>query len=392
MMSEASIQRLRTVRPSAQPSLDGTPLLPEETLNQPESHLTEVAEEQSDETNRSPRSSGVERSHAHNIISLPDQAAKSRIPWWLNVSTLVSLGLHGLLLFLPMGHESTKPPKPQEKQVRITQLPTLTKVAPVKTLPKPRVTPRVVSDRPTTPPLKRAVAPPPSQPAPGSPNANSWADFPLYPNSQPGCFGLPSCLQVDDALSQVTAFFARELPAKKYDLKPTLKEAGREIYQVSRGGQTQFLSVITSEKGTVYVLSDAPRSLEDLKKAVEVPPEVSDILSNLDAKTAEPSLFAQPDLFYTRSTEKGLGAGAQVPRSGIRNISLVPDQVAADMMNAFFQTNLQNSGYEVTDRQQQYGGGNVYQVKKPTVTLYLNLVPTKDKSGTLVVTWKDAPR
>lgn len=195
-----------------------------------------------------------------------------------------------------------------------------------------------------------------------------------------------------NVLNQVTDFFARELPAKKYDLKLTLKEAGREVYQISHSGQTQFLSVMTAEKGTVYVLSNAPRSLEDLKKAVEVPPEVSEILSNLDAKTAEPSLFAQPNLFYTRSTEKGLGAGAQVPRSGIRNISLVTDQVAEEMMNAFFQTNLQNSGYEVTDLQQQYGGGGIYQVKKPKVTLYLNLVPTKDKTGTLVVTWKEPPR
>ncbi len=251
-----------------------------------------------------------------------------------------------------------------------------------------------MSDRPVRPPLQRASTPSPSQSTRSTPDssANPWADFPLYPNSQPNCYGLPSCLQVGNVLNQVTDFFARELPAKKYDLKLTLKEAGREVYQISHSGQTQFLSVMTAEKGTVYVLSNAPRSLEDLKKAVEVPPEVSEILSNLDAKTAEPSLFAQPNLFYTRSTEKGLGAGAQVPRSGIRNISLVTDQVAEEMMNAFFQTNLQNSGYEVTDLQQQYGGGGIYQVKKPKVTLYLNLVPTKDKTGTLVVTWKEPPR
>lgn len=366
---------------------------PEKTLNQQESHLTAVAEEALDTGDRASRE---RKAVASNIIDLPDRSTKARVPRWLVVGTLASLGLHGLLVFLPTGHESVTPPKPQEKQVRITQLPTVTRVAPVKAVPKPRVTPKVVvSARSVNPALQRAFTPSPpqsTQSTPDSSTANSWADFPLYPGSQPGCFGLPSCLQVSDALEPVTTFFAKELPAKKYELKQTLKEAGRAVYQVSRSGQAQFLSVMTAEKGTVYVLSDAPRSLEDLKKAVEVPPEVSEILSNLDAKTAEPSLFAQPDLFYTRSTEKGLGAGAQVPRSGIRNISLVPDQVAEEMMNAFFQTNLQNSGYEVTDLQQQYGGSGIYQVKKPTVTLYLNLVPTKDKAGTLVVTWKEPPR
>jgi hypothetical protein len=97
-------------------------LLPEKTLNQQESHPKAVAEDQPGTSDRAANSPGEARSPAYNIIDLPDRATRTRFPQWLAVGTLVSLGLHGLLVFIPTGHESVTPPKPQENQVRITQL------------------------------------------------------------------------------------------------------------------------------------------------------------------------------------------------------------------------------------------------------------------------------
>lgn len=323
-------------------------------------------------------------------VAKPSSTAK-----WVWLTVLVSLGLHVGLMLIPTGNEPKPTPlKEQEKQVRVTQLPTLNKTAVTKAPPKPltptqpqRITPvRETTIPPVASPVDRPKPPIPQSPTkltetkPAESDSNNWADFPIYPTAQPGCFGLQSCLQTSDALAKVSDFFTKELAKKKYESKLTVQSVDRAIYQVSRNGQAQFLSILQSEKGTVYVLADAPRTLEDLKKAVEVPPEVSEILSNLDAQAADPTLFAQPTLFYD----------GQVQKAGIRNISLVASQ-ADTMMDEYFRSNLQNNGYEVTDLPQQYGGGSLYQVKKGSVTLYLNLVPTKDGANTLVVAWKNLP-
>jgi hypothetical protein len=322
---------------------------------------------------------------------------RSGVSKWLWLGLLASLGLHTGLMLIPTG-EGPKPPPPkqQEKQVRITQLPKLVKTVNVPKPIKPTVKP--VVRQTTTPPIPKPIEPPkppqaissPSQQ--NTPKSSAWDDFPIYPGAQPGCFGLASCLQTADSLSQIGDFYQKELPAKKYDFKPILKENGRQVFQVSRNGQTQILSVIQAEKGNVIVLSDAPRSLEDLKKAVEIPPEVAAILGNLDAQTADQSNFAQPELFYVKSTEKGPGAGTSVPKKEISNISLVPGYAFDTMMDEFFRNNLQVNDFEVTDLPQSYGGGKVYQIAKGGTKLYLNLVPAKGNSGTIVVTWKDVPK
>lgn len=47
-------------------------------------------------------------------------------------------------------------------------------------------------------------------------------------------------------------------------------------------------------------------------------------------------------------------------------------------------------GYALT-RKGDYGGGEVYELKKGTDVRYLNIVPTGDKTGTLIMVWKDSP-
>ncbi len=315
---------------------------------------------------------------------------------WIWLVALVSAGLHGGLMLIPTGEESKPPPpKSSEQQIRITQLPNLTKQPTVKPTAKPVVKVTPASTPPTTPPLPvvQASAPPASTALPpeGTTGENPWKDFPLYPGSTPGCFGLSSCLEASVVLSQVSSHFASQLPIRKYEVKRTVQETGREVYQVSRNGLSQYLSIIENGKNTVYVLSDAPRTLEDLEKAVEVPPEILSILVSLAVQKADATYFAQPDQFYSKADAKSLSPGALVPRSGISNISLVTGQAADTMMDEFLRSNLQNNEFEVTDLPQKYGGGPVYKLQKASQTLYLNLIPTKDNSGTLLVFWKTPP-
>ncbi|MBW4470395.1 MAG: hypothetical protein KME45_08300 [Stenomitos rutilans HA7619-LM2] len=309
---------------------------------------------------------------------------------WISVG--VSVGLHLGLLLLPFENdEVSTPSKLPEKQIRITQLAKQVKTiaAPKKAL-KPTVKPLLRRPMPSMPQPKTPSAPQTTQPQSAS-GAGSWDDFPLYPDAQSGCFTLSSCFQTTASLQQVADFYTRALPDKKYEFKRTLSEGDRQVFQVSRSGLSQFLSLLQTQSGSVFVLSAAPRSLDDLKTAVEVPPELITLLGDLNAQTAAPDHFLQPDLFYTRSREQGIGAGKLIPKAGIRYISLVPGQTAGKLMDDVFRANLQTNDFEITDLPQPFGGGKVYQIQKGDTRFYLNLVPTKDNASTLVVVWKDRP-
>jgi hypothetical protein len=143
------------------------------------------------------------------------------------------------------------------------------------------------------------------------------------------------------------------------------------------------LSLIFVEgKGTLYVLAEEPRTLADLSQAIEVPAEIYGVLQGLAAEDATRINFAQPDAFYT----------ADALRSSIGAAKLVPGESPDSFFDTYFRTNLVNSGFEPSDTSQQYGGGPVYTVKKEDLLLYINLVPTQDGNGTVVVVWKSLPQ
>ena len=214
---------------------------------------------------------------------LPKRPAPKNL---LGLLLLASLGLHGLLLVFPLTEKKApEAPPPVEKSTRITQLSgpvskgvkVTSPVQPVAKPAAPQVLNRIAAVPPlrsTQPPPPAAVAPSPATAAataaPGAMEGNPWEDFPQYPQAQPGCYNLSSCMQTGKPLAEVGAFFGKELPARKYAAKLTLDEPNRKVYQVSRDGLSQYLSLLYAPgKGTVYVISDAPRSLADLAQAIE---------------------------------------------------------------------------------------------------------------------------
>lgn len=346
-----------------------------------------------------------------NWLHSPRQSAKfPQKVFWLG--TLVSLALHGLLMLVPLGPDrKSEPVKLEEKKVRISQLPTpaktvATKLPPVKVPPK--VTP--VMDKPAlVPPIQaKPIIPPVRSPKPAvetpkqqtpaqtpaqTPNqpeksvdrttdATAWEDFPQYPGAQSGCYNKAACKQTVKGLSDVSAFFEKELPAKKYDAKLTSNDSNRKVYQVSRNGLLQFLSLLVDKSGTLYVLSDAPLALADLANAIEVPAEISSVLGGLQGTDATPTNFTQSGDFFVGSS----------PRPEIGIMQVVTGETPDAFFDTYFRTNLVNNGFEPPDTPQQYGGGLLYAVKREKISLFINLVPTADKTGTVVVIWKNLPK
>ena len=73
-------------------------------------------------------------------------------------------------------------------------------------------------------------------------------------------------------------------------------------------------------------------------------------------------------------------------------MQVVSGEAPDSFFDSYLRTNLVNNGFDSTQLSQSYGGGLLYEVKKETTSLYINLVPTQDASGTIVVIWKTLPQ
>lgn len=231
----------------------------------------------------------------------------------------ISLALHGLLLLTPMPNKNIADvrKKEVEKSVKVTQLPTTVplpttkpslQVSPKAQTPKP--TPRQVvtpvtrqpvlpvrpqlsiQDSPRPKPVQASPSPSPApspevatspspSPEPTPVTITALAEFPIFPGAKAGCLEVQSCFQTGNPLDNVAAYFEKELQARGFTASADIDEPdSRKVYQVSRSDfPTQYLSLISTEQGTIYVLAEEPRNLNDLKNAVVVPPEFYNILA-----------------------------------------------------------------------------------------------------------------
>ena len=95
-----------------------------------------------------------------------------------------------------------------------------------------------------------------------------------------------------------------------------------------------------------------------------------------------PDLFlAQPQLFYTPDGK---------PRSGFDGKLLQVEQETPAQVFKSYESDLKQAGFQIVPLA-GYGGGSLYEVKQGTIVYYLNLLPTPDQSGTLVVIWNIRP-
>jgi len=338
-----------------------------------------------------------------------------------------SVGLHALLLFVPFPGAKQESKPPQEKTVKVTQLPSASKIAGAKPTiepslaPKSLVVPKRLISRPQSaippipsqirPVLQAEPAPQKVQPA-SEAQSSSAADpnnplntFPHFPGAQPGCLGVPSCYATGKDLAIVSSYFEKELPIKKYTVQPSPPESDRKVYEISKNGMKQFLSLIFDGTSTLYVLADAPRSLADLQKTVQIPPEfTNNILSQLSQSVNGselssdlnpiPDIFADPNSFFTSlggADAQGFEVAAET-NPEVESLKLVQGKTPTQLFSSFFSGSLQSNGFESTPIANGYGGGELCQIKKgSSKPFYLNLVPTKDGASTIVVVWRSQP-
>jgi hypothetical protein len=329
-----------------------------------------------------------------------NSALTPQIPWQSYFRPLwwVSLGLHLLLLRIPLPVK--QPPPKIVKSVKITKLTPVSKakseVSPKPTLAlKPKPIPQTVSAVPVQVPRRMAntklsqpqptpqstlqPTPTPEQKIP--PNRRDkkvLKDFPQYPDAITGCDEY--CFQTQASLEEVATYFEKKLSDQQWKLKllPN-KDTDRKIYQVEKGGLTQFLSILMAQPtGTIYVLADQERNLEDIKQTQESVAMISSILAEVkDIEAVDRSSTAQPKLFERESD--------------IVSQNLIQRMKPDEVWTTYFERAFTKDSFEVSRTSNPYGGGPVYEVQRASFTGYLNLVPSEDGNGTVVVLWKVPP-
>jgi len=192
---------------------------------------------------------------------------------------LLSLGLHSVVLMLPV----TSEPPIAEKPVRVVKVSNQPVVPAVKTVQQPAVkTPATQKPAvpPPTVPARRKVSSPQtsvlSQPKPPMPKPSAQpsakpvppvlpkvekviADFSETAKAQPGCKANEECWQLDETQWRVVAKkLTEKLEAQSYrvsKLDGLEDETGMGIYRVvARDGKKTFLHLLLTDRGTVYVL------------------------------------------------------------------------------------------------------------------------------------------
>ncbi len=334
---------------------------------------------------------------------------------------LASIGLHAVVLLTPLPEPPVKVASPQPKTVKVSALPTLK-------APKKLIKPRPIRKRPLAviPPkglivpklVKKTAAvtpgekpprnlppekptPTPKKSAPDNDSSDPTKDFPHYPNAEAGCLGVDSCYDTKQSLAQVTQYFEKQLPLKKFAFKPSVTEESRKVYQIDKKGSTQFLNIFWTGDSAIYALAPTAITLADLQKAVQIPADFTQtVLGQLpgggeaNETSASPEQLANPQAFYT---DLG-GQDAQkfdiapIPNPEIETLKLVPNQTPDQLFSSYFSASLAKSDYQSKPIGAGYGGGLLYEIKKGSLKpFYLSLVPTKSGGGTVVAVWRSNP-
>jgi hypothetical protein len=257
---------------------------------------------------------------------------------------LISLGLHGLLLVIPI--PATETPeltkKPQE----------LVKLTPVTPSPSPKIktspTP-ATTNRPKTPQQRRQVASTIVKKSP-SPVIASSPQKQITP-PRPVVASTPQKPVTPVAVDSLPQGAEIEIDTKNQELLPT----------------PQAIPLVSPSLVTIATNAINGVPVDPSWQAVEQPNEVM----------AESEMFTQPDGTLHPDI---VGKVAQIPNKS-------PDTV----FDEFFSLQLENANFNVEHSGTYAQGGGLYKLtpKDNSPILYLALAPDKQGTGTVVTIWID---
>lgn len=344
---------------------------------------------------------------------------------------LLSLILHGAVLFFPAPPSQEEAKESEEVAVQITSLPEPAEQvldedssdeplpepeeeeepAPAASNPVPQAAPPASEpERSLPPPPSDAIPPTPSDESPSAQQTTSvsqpppepeapvldpqpqpsaplpFASFPHLTDASAGCFGVDNCHQVEDRnFRQISTELIDRLEAQGYEVRSRddLEVSGLKVYEVTQDGVTRYLSLLQPELDTsVYVLAAQPVTISELQQAELLKQQFEEIVQTTsNGRPARYSDFSNPDYFYDGQTQRAEVSEALYtvvnPESGD-----LAEAIAAQLSAAGFGVN--SIGH--------YVNAPLYEVHQGPFVAYLSILPTEDRAGNILVSWNSLPQ
>lgn len=357
---------------------------------------------------------------------------------------LISLGLHGLVMAMPIPDAKKAEIPKKEEKVKISQLPSpvssptpkatpspnlLTQPTPVASPLIPRSGAPVIRQPPIQSPVRQAIQQPqqnqtpaptaqqkpspqvsqsPSpQSSPQQTTNNPFADFPIYSGAQHGSGAVLKSdydtagyvYYVAGEMGQVAPNFEQQVKAKGFTLSPLPGDSVFKVYQVSKGNTPpQFLHLISQDGKTVMLLAPSQYTLEALKNdSIQNPVETT--LETIFQQVDQEISTAAIDPNNHKDIPDLAEAAKFVDRDGNPDVNkfnfrakTTPKSIALQDLASKLEAQMRSNGLEPV-KVGNYGGGSVYKVSKSGTTsiLYLILAPADSNKRTYIITSKQAP-
>jgi len=269
---------------------------------------------------------------------------------------LVSLGLHALVLGVPLP-SNTAPPEEEEE---VTEEPSvsLASLRPIpKVTPSPKPTPQA-TPRPRVQPVPRPVPRPIPNPVPKvAPSPTPVASPSVEPSPQATPTPEPEATPAPEETpgSEASSLPEASTAALPATLEPTQEE--QELQDLWGQFQGNLAGVAASETAGLNI------------------PYYK---------------FPQPELFFTAESMAAADADPSLAAESLPMIDNIlwasrrrPDDVLVELQQMF-------AGFTFTP-EGEYGGGELYKMEKEGTVRYVNLVRASDRSATFVVIWRQDP-
>jgi hypothetical protein len=274
----------------------------------------------------------------------------------LGVCILISLGLHTIALFLPVQTDQ-KIAAPELTPIQVIRL--FPSPSPSSSIsPSPQSLPKF-PPQPSIAPTSQA----PLQPFP-QPLIKPIAPLALQPAA------VPSATPIDPIPSISPSVSPSISPSSSEDVTPP-------------GVASSEIPLADSNLQSVAASRQADSAVNQVMKK----------LSQLGATRIDvPEFyFPQPELFFAPFAQDPATYDMEKPLPGFDgNFVVVLDKTPEQLFLEFFTENLGSHDFNVSQLP-NYGGGLLYEMKQGDFTRYLNLIPTQDGTGTLVVFWNRLP-
>lgn len=345
---------------------------------------------------------------------------------FLKPMLLISLGLHAVVLFVPLPSPPKKVELPKPKAIKITTIPALR--TPPKSLmqrlnrPKSlarNVTPLITQKgillksrqpketTPTNQAQTKQEAKPNSTKSEQQQNTGSagdaWSNLPTYTKNTQTCTGIDGCIQTSDSFAEVTKYFEEDLSTKKFNFsKENTEQASfgneyRAYKVVNKNGEAQFLSILFNGENTKYVWAPEIVSPENIVSGSAIPSDITTFIGELPADFEDASKKQLSPERFPDAAARRFYIDIEQPDFGFNNAPAdAPIIVSSSPTDAYqnLSGKLSSSGYSTKPISAGYGGGSLYEITKPgkSKPFYVTIIGTKKGDGSIVALWLSMPK